>query len=142
MGRDRIIQVVAAAVMVLATGISAALLPSIEKKTEDYALRYTDVAVANAPPFVAIGTMIGALRGIIVDYLWIKINVMKEKGLFYEVMADAEMIHKAAAAVRSGLGVPWSQHGVQHLGRDPYQGRTLGMGQQGDRSRSYGRDSL
>jgi hypothetical protein len=64
------------------------------ESVDGYALRYTDVSVEGAPPIVALGTAIGALRGIIVDYLWIKVNMMKEKGQFYEVMSDADLITK------------------------------------------------
>ena len=66
------------------------MLGPITRQTEAAGLRYTDVSVEGAPPFVALGTAIGALRGLIVDILWIKVNFMKEKGLFYEVMADAD----------------------------------------------------
>ena len=59
---------------------------------DGYGLRYTDSSVEGAPPIVALGTAIGALRGVIVDYLWLKVNMMKEEGEFYEVMSDAELI--------------------------------------------------
>ena len=70
------------------------LLPEILRVSDEHALRYTDVSIEGAPPIVALGTAIGALRGIIVDYLWIKTNLQKEKGLFYEAMADASLITK------------------------------------------------
>jgi len=78
----------------LCMGLSGVLLPGINRMSEQAGLRYTNVSVSNAPPFVALGTAIGALRGLIVDYLWIKVNLMKEEGLFYEVMADSELITK------------------------------------------------
>ncbi|MCH2160824.1 MAG: hypothetical protein MK085_03010 [Phycisphaerales bacterium] len=74
---------------------------------DGHALRYTDVSVEGAPPVVALGTAIGALRGIIVDYLWIKVNMMKEKGQFYEVMSDADLITK----LQPRFGEVWSFHG-------------------------------
>jgi hypothetical protein len=74
---------------------------------DGYALRYTDVSVEGAPPIVALGTAIGALRGIIVDYLWIKVNMMKEKGQFYEVMSDAALITK----LQPRFGEVWAFHG-------------------------------
>ena len=61
---------------------------------DGYGLRYTDSSVEGAPPIVALGTAIGALRGVIVDYLWLKVNMMKEEGQFYEVMSDAELLTK------------------------------------------------
>jgi hypothetical protein len=75
--------------------------------TDGYGLRYTDVAVEGAPPVVAIGTALGAFRGLIVDYLWIKLNMMKEKGLFYEMMADADLITK----LQPRFGEVWGFHG-------------------------------
>jgi hypothetical protein len=107
MNHDRIIQAGALTVMLAGTAACAALLPSVVRESERHALRYTDVSVEGAPPFVALGTAIGALRGIIVDYLWIKANIMKEKGLYYEVMADADLITKLQprfAAVWAFLG--------------------------------------
>lgn len=94
MGRDRLIQMIALLIALVASVAAGTTLPSLLKQTEEHSLRYTDVSVEGAPPFVAIGTAIGALRGIIVDYLWIKVHWMKQKGLFYEVMADAELITK------------------------------------------------
>jgi hypothetical protein len=74
---------------------------------DGHALRYTDVSIEGAPPVVALGTAIGALRGIIVDYLWIKVNMMKEKGQFYEVMSDSDLITK----LQPRFAEVWSFHG-------------------------------
>ena len=38
----------------------------------------------------------------IVDYLWLKVNMMKEEGQFYEVMSDAELITQLQRFARSG----------------------------------------
>ncbi len=75
--------------------------------TDGYGLRYTDVAVEGAPPIVALGTVMGAFRGLIVDYLWIKVNIMKEKGLFFEVMQDSDLITK----LQPRFGEVWGFHG-------------------------------
>ena len=74
---------------------------------DGHALRYTDVSVEGAPPVVALGTAIGAIRGIIVDYLWIKVNMMKERGQFYEVMSDADLITK----LQPRFAEVWAFHG-------------------------------
>ncbi len=74
---------------------------------DGYGLRYTDVSVEGAPPIVALGTAIGALRGIIVDYLWLKVNKMKEDGQFYEVMSDADLITK----LQPRFAQVWGFHG-------------------------------
>ncbi len=90
--RDRAIQLLCVAVAVAAIAFGGSLLPSILRISDEHSLRYTDVSLEGAPPIVAVGTAIGALRGIIVDYLWLKAGVQKEKGLFYEAMADARLI--------------------------------------------------
>ncbi|MFM1833698.1 MAG: hypothetical protein RLZZ461_2014, partial [Planctomycetota bacterium] len=74
---------------------------------DGYGLRYTDISVEGAPPIVALGTAIGALRGIIVDYLWLKVNKMKEDGQFYEVMSDADLITK----LQPRFAQVWGFHG-------------------------------
>lgn len=107
MSRDRATQLVALLIMVAAFVASGLLLPKILDKSEQHGLRYTDVSVEGAPPFVALGTAIGAFRGLIVDYLWIKVNLMKEQGLYYEVMADADLITK----LQPRFAPVWSFHG-------------------------------
>ena len=104
---SRLIQAIALAVMIVGTAVSGRLLSPIMTEIEDSGLRYTDVAVEGAPPWVAIGTMIGAFRGIIVDILWIKVDIMKSRGLYYEVMADAELITK----LQPRFAEVWAFHG-------------------------------
>ena len=105
--RDRVIQLVAAIVAIAAFAGAGTLLPVAVKRSEEAGLRYTDVAVEGAPPIVAIGTAIGALRGIIVDYLWIRLTMMKEQGLFYEIMANADLITK----LQPRFPQVWAFHG-------------------------------
>ncbi|MCI0629929.1 MAG: hypothetical protein L0Y44_04665 [Phycisphaerales bacterium] len=107
MSPSRIIQLVALAVMILALIGAGSLLPGIVQRSDDRALRYTNVSVEGAPPIVVVGTAIGALRGLIVDYLWIKANAMKEKGLYYEAMADADLITK----LQPRFAAVWAFHG-------------------------------
>ncbi len=90
--KDRAIQLLCVLVAAASIGIGGMMLPAILRISDEKALRYTDVSLEGAPPIVAVGTAIGALRGIIVDYLWLKAGVQKEKGLFYEAMADARLI--------------------------------------------------
>lgn len=107
MARDRLVQL-AALVLALACFVGAGvLLPRAVRTSEAAGLRYTDVAVEGAPPIVALGTAIGALRGLIVDYLWIRLTMMKEKGLFYEIMADADLITK----LQPRFPQVWAFHG-------------------------------
>ena len=107
MTRDRAIQLIAVVILILSTVASGRILPIILDQSEKNVLRYTNVSVKGAPPWVAIGTAIGALRGLIVDILWMKINSMKSKGLFYEIMADAEMITK----LQPRFAEVWAFHG-------------------------------
>ena len=107
MNHDRIVQLVALVVMLTAGGVCGRLLPSIIDLSDEHSLRYTDVSVEGAPPFVVLGTAMGAVRGIIVDYLWIKVNIMQQKGLFYEVMADAALITK----IQPRFPAVWAFHG-------------------------------
>ncbi len=94
MRSDRFVQLIALVVTIVSTSVCGSLLPVMTKIAEQHTLRYTNVAVEGAPPFVVLGTAIGAVRGIIVDYLWIKVNLRKKAGLYFEVMADADLITK------------------------------------------------
>jgi hypothetical protein len=104
---DRLIQL--GAMAILAGGVAAAglLQPRMIAIADRDQLRYTDESVEGAPPIVAIGTAIGALRGLIVDYLWIKVTIQKEKGLLYEVMADSDLITK----LQPRFPEVWAFHG-------------------------------
>ena len=94
MRSDRLVQLIALIITVVSISLCGGLLPGMTKIAEKHMLRYTDVAVEGAPPFVVLGMAIGAVRGIIVDYLWIKVNLRKQAGLYFEVMADADLITK------------------------------------------------
>jgi hypothetical protein len=104
---DRLVQIIAPLIMVIALVACGTLLPSMLKQSDESVLRYTNVSVRGAPPFVVLGTTIGAVRGLIVDYLWIKANAMKEKGLFYEAMTDADLITK----LQPRFTAVWAFHG-------------------------------
>ena len=93
MSGNRFVVVLAPIVTALLLAASGSLLPGILRQSDDHVLRYTNTSVEGAPPIVVIGTTIGALRGLVVDYLWIKANAMKEKGLFYEAMSAVWSFH-------------------------------------------------
>ncbi len=107
MTRDRIIQLLSICLTIVCLAIGGLMLPGILRQSEERSLRYTDVSVEGAPPFVAIGTAMGALRGLIVDVLWVRVNLMKEAGQFYEVMADADLITK----LQPRFAPVWAFHG-------------------------------
>ncbi len=93
--QDRIKQLIATGVAIVSVTAGGIMLPSILKEAEDNTLRYTNNVVEGAPDWVnTVGMSIGALRGLLVDYLWIKIHQMQKDGLYFEVMADADLITK------------------------------------------------
>lgn len=105
--RDRLIQLACVVLAIVALLGGGALLPRIVAVSDERGMRYTDVSVEGAPPIVALGTAIGTLRGIIVDYLWIKATWQKQAGLFHEAMADADLITK----LQPRFGEVWAFHG-------------------------------
>ncbi len=95
MSKDRIVQLIAAFVAAMSMTIGGLMLPNILDDAEKSTLRYTNNVVEGAPDWInTIGMSIGALRGLLVDYLWIKVQQMQQEGLFFEVMADADLITK------------------------------------------------
>ncbi|MGY8757259.1 MAG: hypothetical protein ACKVLC_07785, partial [Phycisphaerales bacterium] len=93
--QDRIKQLIAAGIAATSISVGGLMLPAILQESEDNTLRYTNNAVEGAPGWVnTIGKSIGAFRGLLVDYLWIKIHQMQRDGLYFEVMADADLITK------------------------------------------------
>jgi hypothetical protein len=107
MTKDRLIQGAAWVGVVGGVVVCGSVLPGTTELSQRHMLRYTNVAVEGAPPIVALGTAIGALRGLVVDYLWIKIHLMKQDGLYYEVMADADLITK----LQPRFSAVWAFHG-------------------------------
>ena len=105
--RDRVIQSIAAVLLVASLVAAGLLQPRMTAVADREQLRYTDVSIDGAPPIVAIGTAIGALRGLIVDYLWLKVTLQKEKGLLYEVMADSDLITKLQPRFPEVWGPGW-----------------------------------
>jgi len=57
-------------------------------------LTYTQRAEDGDPPMVALGVAMGALRGIFVNYLWIRATNAKEDGQYYEAVELAQWITK------------------------------------------------
>ena len=107
MRRDRLIQIGALAVVIAGVSVGGSMLPGLVDSANRKSLRYTNVAVDNAPPIVALGTAIGALRGLVVDYLWIKANLMQEEGQYYDILEDARLITK----LQPHFGQVWLFHG-------------------------------
>ncbi len=75
MSRDRIVQLIAVFITAVSMTIGGYMLPNILKDAEKSTLRYTNNVVEGAPDWInTIGMSIGALRGLLVDYLWIKVQ--------------------------------------------------------------------
>ena len=104
---NRVIQIVTVVIMLVGTAVGGSMLPRLLEQSDEAGLRYADASVEGAPPWVALGTVIGSVRGLIVDILWIKVQAMKQKGLFYEVMNDASLITK----LQPQYGQVWVFHG-------------------------------
>ena len=79
---SRMIQAIALVLMLTCAAAGGLMLSPILAQTEKAGLRYTNVSVDGAPPFVALGTAIGALRGLIVDYLWSQVHLRQGTGVF------------------------------------------------------------
>ncbi|MDX9911281.1 MAG: hypothetical protein RBS39_05575 [Phycisphaerales bacterium] len=86
MRRERVIQLVACLVMLAMLAGSGVVAGAIARSTGRNQLAYADTAGANDPPQVALGIAMGALRGVFVNMLWIRANVLKEEGKFYEAI--------------------------------------------------------
>jgi hypothetical protein len=105
--RDRTIQILSVLVAVAALFVAGTLLPRIVAASDDGKLRYTNVSVEGAPPIVAIGAAVGALRGLVVDYLWIRLQQMRELSQFYDARRLADLITK----LQPRFGEVWAFHG-------------------------------
>lgn len=105
--RDRVIQLLALMVLILATVASGTLVPRMLRSAETLGLRYTTDPIEGAPPIIAMANAIGALRPIVTDYLWIKLARMKEKGQFYEASSLASWITK----LQPRFPEVWAFHG-------------------------------
>lgn len=104
---DRLIQFACVIVFACGAAISGVFVPNLLQQATTEGLRYTADPVEGAPPIIVIGTAIGALRGLLADYLWIKLQAQKDQGLFYEAMADADLITK----LQPRFAEVWGFHG-------------------------------
>lgn len=105
--RDRPLQLIAATLALVAAIGGGLLLDPILKTSDKASLRYTDLSVEGAPPIVAIGAAVGALRGLIVDYLWIRLQQMRQDGHYYDAQRLADLITK----LQPRFGEVWAFHG-------------------------------
>lgn len=64
--------------------LSGTMMSGINAMSSDAQLKYTAQATEGAPVPVVIAQSIGVLRGIIVNYMWIRADKLKEDGKFFE----------------------------------------------------------
>jgi hypothetical protein len=105
--RARLVQLACVVAILVGGVVNARLVPALLDIARTEGFRYTSDPIEGAPPIVAIGTAIGALRGLIANYLWIKLQKQKEEGLFYEAMADADLVTK----MQPRFAEVWGFHG-------------------------------
>ena len=92
--RDKLIQAVCAALLLISLVLSGALATQITAEAGRAQLVYTDEASEGDPPAVAAGIAMGAFRGLFVNYLWLRANRLKEEGKFYEAIELSSAITK------------------------------------------------
>ncbi len=92
MNKDRLVQLLALCVMVVAMAVAGVLAVALNASSGRNKLVYTDVAEKNDPPEVALGIAMGAFRGIFVNYLWMRANDLKEEGKYWEAIELSKAI--------------------------------------------------
>lgn len=82
------------ALVVLLAGLAGSgfMTSSIAASVGRNELSYTDRAEDGDPPAVALGIAMGALRGLFVNYLWIRATNAKEEGRYFEAVELARNI--------------------------------------------------
>ncbi|MCK4873142.1 MAG: hypothetical protein KAS72_10490 [Phycisphaerales bacterium] len=94
MQRNRLIQAVSIVLCIVCVFCAGVVNPRITASAGEHQLTYTTEAAEGLPPEVAVAIAMGALRGVAVDFLWIRANRLKESGKFYEAMQLSTWITK------------------------------------------------
>jgi hypothetical protein len=94
MSESRRVQLIALVVLLFAMLGSGVLTTKIARSQGTYELTYTDRAEDGDPPEIALGIAIGAVRGLMVNYLWIRATDAKEDGRYYEAIELSKWITK------------------------------------------------
>ena len=94
MNQSRRVQLLALCVLAFSLLGSGVLTTMIASSQGAHELNYTDRAEDGDPPEIALGIAIGALRGLIVNYLWIRATDAKEEGRYYEAVELSRWITK------------------------------------------------
>lgn len=94
MKRDTLIQVIALVGMLGFLTGAGSLVSTIDASASSAQLKYTDEASKGAPLAVTVAQSVGVLRGVMVNYLWIRAEGLKEDGKFFEAFSAADWITK------------------------------------------------
>jgi hypothetical protein len=105
--RARAVQLLCVTAAAGAFALAGSMLPRITAASDRAQLRYTNVSIEGAPPIVAVGAAVGALRGLVVDYLWIRLQQMRQEGLYYDANRLAGLITK----LQPRFAEVWAFHG-------------------------------
>ncbi len=90
---DRIIQTVAATVLVAAVTAAGWLARSISRERQEQSLVVSLADTRGMPPHVALATAaLGSFRGLAVDALWMRADALQTQGLFYEAQTLSQWI--------------------------------------------------
>ncbi len=92
MRRDSIIQLIATLGLIVSMAFSWTLMPRINASASEAQLKYTDEATEGAPLVVTVAQSVGVLRGLAVNFLWIRADKLKEDGKFFEAYSLANWI--------------------------------------------------
>jgi len=92
MRRDTITQLFALIVLILSLSGAGYLVSTIDAFASSAQLRFTDQAAKGAPLAVTVAQSVGVLRGIVVNYLWIRTEKLKDQGKFFEAYSVAKWI--------------------------------------------------
>lgn len=84
MNRNRLIQMIALLILLACMFGVGSMMSDLNAISSDAQLKYTTEATEGAPIPVVIAQSIGVLRGIIVNYMWIRADNLKQDGKFFE----------------------------------------------------------
>jgi hypothetical protein len=93
MGRNRFVQLVAVVIALGCVLGTAALMPRIEDQRQELQLSGSDDIREKLPPKVAVATAaLGSFRGLAVDVMWYRLEMLKREGKFHEANTLSQWI--------------------------------------------------
>ena len=92
MGTNARVRIIAVIIMLAGLVGSGVMTSVVAASVGRHELAYTDRAEDGDPWQVSVGIAMGALRGLFVNYLWIRANTAKEEGRYFEAVELARQI--------------------------------------------------